>query len=207
MAETIVINIAYALYVASGFIKTLFRLRIALIGVSIAFVIWGVVSEVWAAVPWNIAFGAVHAYELFRMWREERAITLTEVEAGIHQRLFPDLDLMEFFTMWSVGTSRPLTVGTELITENKPQRTLALIVEGELEVTRAEEYLATLRPDHLVGERRYLPGEPANATVRAVGEATVHEWDQKKMAALVDLCPPAHKSMTRLIGADLARKL
>jgi CRP-like cAMP-binding protein len=159
-------------------------------------------------VVWNLAFGAVHAYQLVRLWMAGRAIDLDDTERGIHSRLFDDLSLLDFYTLWSIGTTRPVEGGDVLIEQGTDHLSIILVVDGEVVVTRGRSELARLGPDSTVGERSYITGEPANASVIAGPDgARVHEWDQRKVEALTKLCPQAHDALMRHIGLDLANKL
>ncbi len=207
MEEAIALNIAYAVYVASGFAKTFIRLRLAMIAASLAFIAWGLIAGTWSAIVWNVAFGAVHVYNLVKLWMRRRSIDLTTGQAEIHQRLFSDLDLVDFYTLWSIGSSTTVAPGSKLIVDGSVQETVMLIISGKVSVLQDGTEVSRLGPDSVVGERSYLTGERANATVIAVDEVTIHTWDQEKMKALSGLCPPAHESMTRHIGRELASKL
>lgn len=207
LEETIALNVAYGLYVASGFVKTFVRMRIFMIVVSVAYIVWAILADIWFGVAWNVAFGAVHAYQLAKLWMQQRSISLTDEQADIHKRLFSDLQTIDFFTLWSVGTSRVVEPGTTLISDGCVQRTVMLIIDGTVAVDRQGEQVATLGADSVIGERSYLTGELANATVQAVTSVTLHEWNQEKMKAMAQLCPAAHESMNRHIGLELANKL
>ncbi|MGI9596568.1 MAG: cyclic nucleotide-binding domain-containing protein [Acidimicrobiales bacterium] len=207
MAETIALNVAYMLYVGSGFIKTVVRLRIGMIFVSIAYIVWASLAGIWSGVAWNVAFGGVHAYQLYRLWSRHRSISLTHRERELHKRLFPDISVVAFFTLWSIGTARQAMVGEVLIKEQTEQDTIMLVVSGEVVVERGGSLVATLGPDSMIGERSYLTGDLAHATVAVSSEAVIHEWNQQKMTAMVELCPDAHDSLLRFVGVDLATKL
>lgn len=207
LAETIALNIAYMFYVASGLTKTLLKLRVAMIFVSVTFITWGLIAGIWTAVFWNVAFGAVHGYKLIELWLQHRSIRLSDSQADLHERLFSDLDVVDFYTLWSIGTSRVVEPGEVLIHEGQVQKTVMLIIDGEVTIEQGGTTVASLQPDSVIGERSYLTGDLANATVRVAIETTIHEWDQEKMKALQGLCPNAHDSMTRHIGLDLANKL
>jgi CRP-like cAMP-binding protein len=183
------------------------KLRIALIGVALVYIVWGFAADNMSAVLWNISFAAVHTYQLIRLWNQRRSIELTSQEDKIHRRLFPDLDLIDFYTLWSMGDVRTIPAGQTLIDQGDVQDTLMLIVSGQVSVERDGNHLADLSQDDLLGERSYMTGEVASATVRANSEVEIHVWDQRRMKALVDLSTPAHESMVRYISADLARKL
>ncbi len=208
MIETITLNLAYLLYVGSALIKTVVRLRIGMIVVSVAFIIWGILGGVWSAVIWNLAFGSVHAYQLYQLWAKHRAINLSVEERALHRRLFPDISLVDFFTLWSVGNGATAERGDVLIREQTKQESIMLIVEGELLVEREGQFVAELAKDAMIGERSYLTGDPANATVTVKSDrAVLHEWNHQKMSALAGLCPEAHDSILRYVGIDLATKL
>ncbi len=207
LEQAIALNIAYALYVASGLAKSVVRLRVSMVVASIAFIVWAWISGTWIAIAWNVVFGAVHIFHLVKLWLRHRSIVLTESQSDVHRRLFSDLNVIDFYTLWSIGTSKVVEPGTELIVENQIQETVMLIIGGEVSVLRNGSEISRRGIDSLIGERSYLTGERANATVVALGEVTMHEWSQEKMKALAGLCPPAHESMARYIGRDLAEKL
>ncbi len=207
LEEAIALNIAYAVYVASGLAKSLVRLRVTMVIASVAFIIWGALSGTSIAIVWNVAFGAVHIYNLVRLWMQHRSIDLTETQTAIHRRLFSDLDVIDFYTLWSIGASEVVPSHTELILEGQIQETVMLIIDGEVSVVQAGNEVSRLGPDSVIGERSYLTGERANASVLTVGEVTIHEWSQEKMKALAGLCPTAHDAMAHHIGRDLASKL
>lgn len=209
--EAIAINIAYALYVGSALAKTEIKLRVMLVIVSIAFMIWALIAGQTSALIWNLLFGGSHLSQLIRRWQQHRAIEIADDAELVHQRLFRDLSRLDFFGLWSVGASRRVMPGEPLIVEGSKQDTIALLLSGEVLVERATPdgpmEIARLGVDSLLGERSFVTGQPASASVTAVSETVIHEWSQDKMAALRELCPAAHGAIVRLIGVDLAAKL
>ena len=171
LAETIALNVAYSMYVASGFIRTVFRLRIGMICVSVAFVIWASLAGVWSGVAWNVAFGGVHAYQLFKLWKRHRSISLTDDERAIHRRLFAELTLVDFFTLWSIGNGRRAPAGELLIAEQSEQHTIILIVSGDVVVERHGRLVATVSR----GGRRW--------TVRTLYVLVFNVWPLRKHRA------------------------
>lgn len=209
--ESIAINVAYALYVGSALAKTEIKLRVSLVIVSIAFIVWAIVAGQTSALIWNILFGGSHLYQLIRRWQQHRAIEIAAEAEVVHQRLFSDLSRLEFFGLWSVGMSRKASPGEPLIIEGTEQKTISIVLSGEVVVERATPdgpmEIARLGQDALLGERSFVTGQPASASVTATTETVVHEWSQEKLGALRELCPPAHGAVVRLIGVDLAAKL
>jgi len=207
LAETIALNVAYALYVASGLVKTEWRLRVALVVVSIAFIIWGLVAGLYSPIVWNVLFGLTHCWHLYRMWQANRAISLTEDAEHVRERLFKELPRLDFFALWSIGTTNEFDPGEVLITQGATDHQLSLILRGQISVDRGGEQLATLGPDALLGERAFVTGQPASADVSALSGGAIHSWNREKMQALANLYPAAHAALVAHVGVDLAAKL
>lgn len=207
MAETISVNVAYAIYVASGLVKTEWRLRAVLVVVSIAFIVWALIAGVWSAVFWNVLFGSTHGYTLLRMWMRNRAIQISSEAAAVHERVFPSLSRVDFFTLWSLGNTERYEPDDVIIELGSKVQAISIVLGGECTVTREGTTLAELGADALLGERSYVTGQPASATVSARNDVMVHEWNQEKISALVEICPNAHAAIVEHIGVDLAAKL
>lgn len=201
------LNIAYVLYVASTLFRTVVKLRVMMIATSVAFIVYGVFLGSMSVIVWNVLFGAMHAGQLFILWRKHRAIDISPEEEAIWHERFVSLSRLDFYTLWSVGERRFEAADTVVIDEGQKQESLALILTGDLEVRRCGEVLAKLAPGALIGERSFVTDQPASATVRTINEVELHLWSHEKIHALEMLCPAAHQAMAELIGQDLARKL
>lgn len=207
MAETIAVNVAYALYVSSGFVKTEWRLRMAMVVVSVAFIVWAVIAQLWSPVAWNVAFGLTHSFHLHRMWQANRAIQLSDEAEEVHARLFRRLSRLDFHALWSIGSTNEFDPGEVLIRQGAADHNLLIVLRGQVSVARDGESLATLGPDALLGERAFVTGDPASAEVTALSGGAVHSWNMLKVQALGDLYPTAHAALVAQIGVDLAVKL
>ncbi len=206
-AGTLSLNIAYVFYVGSSLFRSPVKLRAALVATSAVFIVYGLIATIWSVVWWNLAFGLSHALQLGRTVRDQRRVQLSDSEELLRDQLFPGLDRLEFFTLWSLGVERELADGQSICREGEPQGTVAVILAGEVVVHQGGRTVTTMGQGRLVGERTFVSGGVANADVGAQGAVRIREWDQEKLAALSSLNPAAAAAFRDLIGRDLAAKL
>ncbi|MDG2027406.1 MAG: hypothetical protein P8J50_09870 [Acidimicrobiales bacterium] len=94
--STVMVNVAYAIYVGSTFFRDIFRLRLMLIAASVAFLVWGVADDNLSVVLWNVAFGGFSAIQVLRLLRVRRAVTLSELETKIRADRFSAMSNHDF---------------------------------------------------------------------------------------------------------------
>jgi CRP-like cAMP-binding protein len=75
--------------------------------------------------------------------------------------------------------------GDVLCAEGKPGREAFIIVDGEVEVSRGEEHLATLDAGSVVGEMALLGHAPRNATVTAAGDVQALVMSAQEFASIL----------------------
>lgn len=203
----IAVNVAYALYVSAGFVKTVYRLRVAFVAVSIAFIIWAVLAQNWSALLWNVAFGAVHLNQIRLLEATRRSVQLTADERAIGDRLFPELEMVPFFNLWSLGVPRSFQPEEVLLEEGAEHDVLMLILDGEVVVEQDGIVINSSGPNQFLGEIGYLLQEPASATVRADGPVSVRIWHHDQLDAMQQYNRPAYDALMLLVGRELARKV
>lgn len=201
------LNGAYVLYVASSLFRNPLKLRVALIATSVAFIVYGIVSPIWSVVWWNLAFGLSHLVQLLRTVRDRMRVSLSSEDEAMRSLLFDDLDRLDFFTLWSVGHERTVDDSVHLCTEGEPQSTVAVVLDGTVDVRRGGSVIKQMGPGRLVGERTFLGADIANADVVPSGKVRIREWDHDKLSALDQLNPNASRAFRNLVGRDLATKL
>ncbi|MCA1479488.1 Crp/Fnr family transcriptional regulator [Bradyrhizobium sp. NBAIM08] len=76
------------------------------------------------------------------------------------------------------GTERQLPAGTIIVAEGGTSGHLYVLMQGRLEVLKAEMVVATVtEPGAVLGEMSVLLGQPHTATVRACSDAIVYEFE------------------------------
>jgi hypothetical protein len=201
------LNLAYAVYVVSPIFTRMLPMRIVMMMATALFITYGLVSGVMSVVWWNIPFGAMHAWQIWRLLSERWAVDLDEEERSIHKRLFPTLDEVDFHALWSMGTEELVDGATRMITCDERTDRLLLVIDGEVEVvTRASEKVR-LGAMEVVGEMSLVSGDVANATVHSCDPIRVRSWAHKDLIALGEKNAKVKEAGLLLIGQQLARKV
>lgn len=77
--ETVVVNLAYAVYLSASLFNGVVALRAMLVASSIGFIVFGAVIGVPSIVAWNVLFGT------FNLWKLVRVI-VPEIESALWSR-------------------------------------------------------------------------------------------------------------------------
>jgi CRP-like cAMP-binding protein len=106
------------------------------------------------------------------------------------------------------GTRVP--AGRAIITRGAPGEAFYVVLEGECEVVQtdeggAESVLAVLTPGECFGEMALITGEPASATVRARGDATILVISKPNFQTLLSVAPEIAITLARILAGRLAR--
>jgi CRP-like cAMP-binding protein len=84
---------------------------------------------------------------------------------------FADWQPKEREALARLGAVEAFDAGTTVIAAGAPDRSLLIVLEGELEVVRGGHVVHRVVPGDLVGELAFVDGLPRSASVRAVGAA------------------------------------
>lgn len=209
----LLLNVAYAVYVASSLCKRMVTLRIVLIIATAFFIAYGVRADIWSVVWWNLPFGLMHGWQLMKLVNERRHATLTDEQEAIRTLLLPSLEPVEFARLWKLGHETTFADGEVLISEGSISDALMLVLDGNVEVrfngsrNHAPVPLGRLS---LLGEMSVLSSETASASVNTVGATRVQYWPREALTPLDELRvaePEIHAALMSMVGRDLANKL
>ncbi len=107
-------------------------------------------------------------------------------------------------------TSREMPAGTTITKQGGQGRALRVVLQGEVEVWRAEpadappQRIATLGPGQVFGEIALLTGQPATATVVSPAGVTALELQREALDALCDRHPDIAEALRDTAESRLA---
>src|SRR5690349_20624586 len=98
--------------------------------------------------------------------------------------------------------------GAQLLREGEPARSMFVVFEGEVEITKcgkggAEYQLAVLKPGDCVGEMSLIDLQPRSATARARGLATLYVLDLSEIAKLYAIDVEAYALLVLNISREI----
>ena len=115
--------------------------------------------------------------------------------------LFAALSTKDLQKLAKVSDEVTIEAGRVLVEQGTTGRECYVIVEGEAEVFRADQNLATLGPGEAFGELALLDGGPRTASVRAATNLTVLVLGPREFGGLLDEVPGiAHQILANLAG-------
>lgn len=118
--------------------------------------------------------------------------------------LFEHLDNRQLASVGGLATVLDIEAGRELIREGATGREFFLVAEGEAEVTRGGEVIATLGPGTFFGETALLLDQPRNATVTAKTDMVVEVIERRDFKGLLEEYPDLYAPLLEATARQLA---
>jgi signal-transduction protein with cAMP-binding, CBS, and nucleotidyltransferase domain len=204
--DTAFLNLAYASYIAASLIPGGLKFRLGLVTQSLFFILWGLVTNTWSTVVWNVIFAIVNGAQVYRITRRN-AVRLTEEEEACRVELFTDLSRRDFLVLWSMGSERQAETGWQLLREGTDHSQLFLLLNGAIDVRNASGLARRRTAYSFIGEMSFFSGEPASADIVAHNEIRYRQWNHDDLRSLQQLNPDCAHALQNALGRDAARKL
>jgi CRP/FNR family cyclic AMP-dependent transcriptional regulator len=115
--------------------------------------------------------------------------------------LFAGASTKELRAVAKATVELTLEPGKEFVTQGEVGREAFIIVEGQAEVTRGGQTIATLGPGDCVGELALLDHGPRTATVTASTPVTVLVLGAREFAGLLDEVPTLNHKMLAALAS------
>jgi len=124
-----------------------------------------------------------------------------------------ELDKSEAQTLAALMASRTVNDGEMLVREGGPERTLFVLVTGQLAVSNVrdgkEQVAYLMNKGECAGARSFVDAMPRRTTLRAFGPATVYTLEPDRFESLIDSHPrivyKVMRAMFRITHANLLR--
>lgn len=124
-----------------------------------------------------------------------------------------ELDKPEAQILASLMACRTLNDGDMLVREGGPERTLFVLVAGQLAVSNVrdgnEQVAYLMNKGECAGARSFVDAMPRRVTLRAIGSATVYTLEPDRFETLIDSHPrivyKVMRAMFRITHANLLR--
>jgi hypothetical protein len=202
-------NLAFVLTTVAYTVKDIVWLRTLSILSSLTWItyLFTRTEVLWISVFWNCVFISVNATRIFLLYRESRAIKLSEEERSLHQALFPQLSLVDFARLVATGRWVNLEPGTVVIEQGKPVRDVLLVCDGAAAIEIDGVPLRYTSGLEFLGEVSFLTHDVAAATVRVASPMHCLAWPHDALRALLRESLAIRFALRSVMSGDLARKL
>ncbi len=203
--QDILLNLGYGLNLVALTVRDVLWLRAVLLPAQISFLSWGAVSGIRATVIWNVIFIAINLFQIVRILRERRPITLPAELSGIYTQTFSAMKPREFWLFWETGRVQTVS-DAPIVRQNEKPTELMFLVKGKAEVVNDGATIAVLEPGQFAAEMSFLSGKPASADVIAAGEVELRLWNQRRLSLLDKVNPQLSLKLQKILSRDVMTK-
>ena len=202
-------NLAFVLTCVAYTVKDIVWLRTLSIVSSLTWMtyLFTRAEVLWISVFWNCVFITINAVRSLLLYRESRAIKLSEEERALHQTLFPQLSLVDFARLVKAGRWVALEPGTVLTEQGKPVRDVMLACDGAASIEIDGRTIRHTSGLEFLGEVSFLTHDVASATVRVATPMRCLAWSHDALRALLRESLAIRFALRSVMSGDLARKL
>jgi CRP/FNR family cyclic AMP-dependent transcriptional regulator len=118
--------------------------------------------------------------------------------------LFASLSKKELRQISQLATRLEEPAGTVLIKEGRIGREFMIVIDGEIEIRKGDQLIATQGPGSYVGEIALLEHRPRTATVIATTPVSIEVIGQREFAGLLAEVPELSQQLLATVASRLA---
>ena len=206
---TVVFFFANSLYVISYMLTSMLWLRVlAIIAAVSTFPYFYFQAEpLWSALFWQSCFLMVNLVNLLILLYSMRSTHFDEDEQLARNLKFSELKPQELRTIFRYAETVSFEEGETLMNDGSENQRLYLILEGECEVSKHGQWVATLGAGKFVGEMSFVSGDVSSADVVAGKSLRLMAWDRGELEPLFRKQGLYESYFHSLCSMDVARKL
>lgn len=181
-------------------------LRILLVIASTIYIISGVRLGITSMVGWNSAYLAINTYHIILLLLDRITITLPAETRKIYHYYFSIMSTREFKKIIMMNKFCSFK-DSAIISESETTDKLFIVLDGQVDIVRSSENIASLHAGDLIGEMSFMSKEPASASAVANGVVECAYWTHDDLEKLKLRKRSAYNKFISIIGCDLVRKL
>jgi hypothetical protein len=203
-------NFCYLILAVSYLVTNLFWLRILAVlalGLEGIYFYFASTPPLWVGIAWAVVFVSINVIQIGLMTRQRLRVRISELEGVLHRGVFGEMTRVDFHRLLKLGSWREIPKGAKLTIEGEPGAELFFIAKGSARVTLGYNLLSVLHPGAIVGEKSFISGGNASATV--IAETSLRAFVVNKLAlrALMKHNLGIEMAILKIIGRDLTTKL
>jgi CRP-like cAMP-binding protein len=203
-------NFCYLILAFSYLVTNLYWLRLLAIlalGLEGIYFYCASTPPLWVGIAWAAVFVAINLIQIALLTRERLKVQMSEPENLLHRGLFPEMTPMDFRRFLKAGHWREVAKDSLLTTEGKPVPDLLFITRGNARVARNGGAPMSLGPGTILGEKSFLCGGNASATIIAETALTVFAVNKLSLRALLQHDHRVASAIFSTMGRDMSAKL
>jgi hypothetical protein len=203
-------NFCYLILAVSYLVTNLFWLRILAIlalGLEGIYFYFASAPPLWVGIVWAVIFVSINVVQIGLMTRDRLRVRISELEGLLHRGVFGEMTRVDFHRLLKLGNWREIPKGAKLTIEGEPGAELFFIAQGSARVMSGYNLVSILHSGAIVGEKSFISGGNASATVVAETSLRVFVVNKLALHALMKHNHGTGMAILKTIGRDLTTKL
>jgi hypothetical protein len=203
------LHVGNVLYLLAYLVRDVLWLRLLTVAGMISLMAWYWLqpTPMYGPIAWNSLFLLVNVVQIGILILERRPVFLGEEEMHLYRTVFRSLKPREFTRLLQFAEWRRGRPGDELVAQQKPVETLALIYSGRASVEVDGRHVADVHAGQYVGEMGFLTDQVASARVIVRDTTEYLAWPTDKLRQMLLAHPSLHLKFQGILGRDLVGKL
>lgn len=164
-------------------------------------------TMLWAPLGWTVVFAVINLLQSLRLFMERRPVKLTTEEEEVRRLFFKELPPRKVLQLLGIGSWVTAQPGERMIERGTVPDAVALIVRGQVRVTRDGDVVGVLGAGQLVGSALILSGLPAEVDAAVENPVRAIRWQVGTLDRYLNANPDTRTVMQRHLVRDLAMKV
>lgn len=168
----------------------------------------------WLPFRWNLLFIIINSYRIGRvLWDKWEVRNLREEELKLHHDHFQLMDLVDFTKLLKIGEIETFDDCELVIDQGEDNRSIRLVLSGQLDVFRDGTYTYTLEEGNFMSEAglhigmRLTGSVESSGGVVSRGKCRCIKWDRTELMELLDIEKDLRRSFLSALSWDIIGKL
>ena len=203
------IHIANVLFLLSYLVRDILWLRVLTVIalVCLAPFYYFQPEPLYAPIAWNVVFGTINIYQIYKLLMERCPATLTIEQQMLYNKAFQALKPREFLKLMELAQWQEAAPAEVMVQKGQCPDHVMIICSGVMDVIREGKVIAELHDGQFVGEMNYLTGCETSADVVAREATQYISWSVSRLNAFLDDNLDIKSGFQSIIGTGLSDKL
>ena len=190
-------------------VRDILWLRLFAVGASLVSIPYFLLQPtvLWAPLAWTIGFAGINLFQSWRLFLERQPVRLTAEEEEVRRLAFGDVPPRKVLQVLGIGAWTTAQSGARLLESGKVPEDLALIVRGNVRVSRGGADISVLAPGDFVGSALILSGLPPDFDAVAEGPVRAVRWPVGTLEKYLNANPEMRIVMQRHLARELSEKV
>jgi hypothetical protein len=164
-------------------------------------------TVLWPPIAWGMVFTVINLVQIARIYWERRPVVLSADERALHELAFRSLRPRDFLSFAMIGEWKDAQPGETILQAEKRVETIAIAIDGQVDVRQDGKSLGTLNPGEAVGLALAFTQEPSPIAAMFQGRGRYMRWRLDAIETFLSRKPEIRAELQRHVNRELAGRV